>query len=229
MPQLAPAKKLGPATQRYLDIAEIRDDVVIMKDGTLRAVLMVASINFALKSADEQEAIVQAYISFLNGLESPLQIVIQSRKMNVDPYLESLAEKQKEAKNELLKAQIADYRGFVKDLVEMGEIMQKRFYVTVLYDPSSKKQKTFWTRFTESLSPGSSIKLKEKQFMERREEVLKRADTINSQLISMGVGGSLLDTQSLIELFYECYNPDVFSTEKLGDINKVRFEETPSV
>lgn len=224
-----PTKKPALATQRYLDIAEIRDDVVIMKDGTLRAVLMVSSINFALKSAEEQEAIVQAYISFLNGLDYPLQIVIQSRKMNVDPYLQSLLERQKEIDNELLKAQIADYRGFVKELVEMGEIMQKRFYVTVLFDPSRNKQKNFWTRFSESLSPTVGIKLKEKQFTERREELLKRVENINSQLSSMGVGGALLDTQGLIELFYECYNPDVFSTEKLGDINKVRFEETPSV
>jgi type IV secretory pathway VirB4 component len=228
MPQ-APVKKSGPATQRYLDIAEIRDDVVIMKDGTLRAVLMVSSINFALKSVDEQEAIIQAFISFLNGLEFPLQIVIQSRKMNVDPYLQSLLERQREISNELLKTQIADYRGFVQELVEMGEIMQKRFYVVVLFDPASNKRKNFWTRLSEAVSPAMNIRLKEKQFAECRAALLERSDLINSQLTSLGVGGTLLDTQSLIELFYECYNPDVFSTEKLGDINKVRFEETPSI
>ena len=221
--------KPGPATQRYLDIAEIRDDMVIMKDGTVRVVLMVSSINFALKSVDEQEAIVQAYMSFLNGLEYPIQIVIQSRKMNIDPYLTSLAARQKEISNELLKAQIADYRGFIQELVEMGEIMQKRFYVVIPYDPVSNKRKTFWTRFTESVSPVMGIRLKEKQLLERKEEVVKRAGMINGQLTSMGVGGVLLDTQGLIELYYECYNPDVFNTEKLGDINKVRFEENPPV
>lgn len=226
MPPSTSAKP-GPATQRYLDIAEIRDDMVIMKDGTVRVVLMVSSINFALKSVDEQEAIIQAYVSFLNGLEYPIQIVVQSRKMNIDPYLVSLAERQKEISNELLKAQVADYRGFIQELVEMGEIMQKRFYVVVPYDPVSNKRKNFWARFLESLSPVTGIQLKEKQLADRREESLKRAGMINGQLTSMGVGGVLLDTQGLIELFYECYNPDIFNAEKLGDMNKVRFEENP--
>ncbi|HBR80657.1 MAG: hypothetical protein UX09_C0010G0004 [Candidatus Uhrbacteria bacterium GW2011_GWE2_45_35] len=219
--------KPSQATQRFLDISEIRDDVVIMKDGTLRAVLMVSSINFALKSIDEQQAIVQAYMSFLNGLEYPIQIVIQSRKMNIDPYLESLAVQQKEIANELLKTQIADYRGFIQELVEMGEIMQKRFYAVVPFDPSSNKQKNFWTRFSEAISPALGIKLKEKQFQDRREELLNRVEVINGQLTSMGVGGSLLDTQSLIELFYESYNPDVAGIQKLGDVSKIRFEEAP--
>ena len=113
------ASKPGPATQRYLDINEIRDDVVIMKDGTLRAILMVSSINFALKSVYEQEAIVQAYMSFLNGLDHPVQIVIQSRKMDVDNYLNFLSEQNKKINNELLKTQIIDYRNFVKELIEM--------------------------------------------------------------------------------------------------------------
>ena len=226
---MSSTQKPSQATQRFLDIAEIRDDVVIMKDGTLRAVLMVSSINFALKSADEQQAIVQAYMSFLNGLEYPIQIVIQSRQMNVDPYLDSLAIKQKEIDNELLKTQIADYRGFIQELVEMGEIMQKRFYVTVPFDPATNKQKNFWTRFSEAVSPALGIKLKEKQFLERREDLLKRVGIINGQLSSMGVGGVMLETQSLIQLFYESYNPDIFATEKLGDISKVRFEETPTV
>jgi len=223
-----PPPKPGQATKRYLDIAEIRDNTVIMKDGTLRAVLMVSSINFALKSVDEQEAIVQAYMSFLNGLETPIQIVIQSRKMNIDPYISSLTKREHEIPNDLLKAQIADYRSFVQELVEMGEIMQKRFYVVILYDPSRSKQKSFWSRFSEAVSPALGIRLKEKQFLERREEVLKKAESINGQLTSLGVGGVLLDTQGLIELFYECYNPDIFAEEKLGDISKIRYEETPT-
>jgi hypothetical protein len=127
----------------------------------------------------------------------------------------------------LLKAQIADYRIFVQELVELGEIMQKRFYVVIPYDPSSNKQKNFFTRLSEAVSPALGIKLKEKQFQERREELLKRVDIINGQLTGMGVGGVLLDTQGLIELFYESYNPDVAGIQKLGDINKVRFEEMP--
>ncbi len=217
--------KPGPATQRYLDIAEIRDDVVIMKDGTLRAVIMVASINFALKSVDEQEAIVQAYTSFLNGLEYPIQVVIQSRKMNIESYMTSLQEQQKKTSNDLLRAQIADYRNFVQELVTLGEIMQKKFYVVVPYNPLGNKQKNFFTRFSEAISPALGIKLKEKTFQGYREEVMKRAETVIGQLNSMSVSGVPLDTQSLIELYYTSYNPDLFDSEKMGDLGKIRYEE----
>jgi hypothetical protein len=222
--KLAKAKP-GPATQQYLDISEIRDDVVVMKDGTMRAVLLAASVNFALKAADEQEAIVQAYMSFLNGLEYPIQIVIQSRKMNIDPYIESLKEQQKKTTNELLKAQIADYRNFIQELVVLGEIMQKRFYVVVPFDPKGAKRKKFMQRFSEAISPMVGIKLKESQFRERREELMKRVDIVRSQLNSMSVSSTVLDTQSLIELYYTCYNPDLFDKEKLGDLGKIRYED----
>ena len=124
--KLAKAKP-GPPTQRFLDIAEIREDVVVLKDGTLRGVFMVSSINFALKSEDEQQATVQSYMQFLNGLEYPIQVVVQSRKMNIDAYMEALKEQERTIKNDLLRTQIIDYRGFVNELVELGEIMQKKF------------------------------------------------------------------------------------------------------
>src|SRR3990167_11360403 len=111
--QLAKPKP-GQPTQRFLDIAEIREDVVVMKDGTLRAALMVSSINFALKSEDEQQAIIQGYMQFLNGLEHPLQIVVQSRRMNIDGYLERLKAQEDTIANELLKTQIRDYTSFIK-------------------------------------------------------------------------------------------------------------------
>ena len=118
--------KPGPSTARYLDIAELRDDVVIMKDGTIRAVIMTASINFALKSPEEQDAAIQGYVSFLNALEYPIQIVIQSRRMNIDLYIQRLRDTQKLQQNELLKAQINDYIGFVSELVTLGDIAWRR-------------------------------------------------------------------------------------------------------
>src|SRR3989339_1804717 len=114
--------KPGQPTQRYLDIAEIRENCVVLKDGTLRAVLMVSSINFALKSEDEQQAIIQGYMSFLNSLEYPIQIVIQSRKMNIDAYLGSLGEAERATKNDALRNQILDYRSFIQELVSLGDI-----------------------------------------------------------------------------------------------------------
>src|SRR3989339_282798 len=113
-------KKPSTSTQSFLDIASIHDDVVIMKDGTLRVVLLVSSINFSLKSEDEQNALISAYASFLNSIDFPIQIVIQSRPLNIDGYLMRLGQMEKDQKNELLKMQIADYRNFVREMVDLG-------------------------------------------------------------------------------------------------------------
>ncbi|MBI2476818.1 hypothetical protein HYV72_01460, partial [Candidatus Uhrbacteria bacterium] len=121
------AQSKGPSTQKYLDISQVRDDVAVMKDGTMRAVVLVSSINFALKSEDEQQGVIQAYMQFLNGLESPIQVVIQSRNMNIDEYVSRMRQAERELKNELLRTQMQDYIQFVHDLVEGGEIMSKRF------------------------------------------------------------------------------------------------------
>jgi hypothetical protein len=216
--------KPGPNTVSYLDIAEIRDDMVMLKDGTVRAVLLVSSINFALKSEDEQEAIIQAYMSFLNSLEFPIQIVIQSRRMNIDAYMNALKEQEQKSENDLLRAQISDYRTFVGELVELGQIMQKRFYVVLPYDPLSNKRKNFWTRLSESLSPAASAKLNEKQLADRLEQLMRRVDVVQGELNSMGLASVRLDTQSLIELYYNVYNPDLFEEEKLTSLDEIRVE-----
>ena len=221
--QLAKPKP-GPSTQQYLDIAEIRDDMVLMKDGTVRAVLLVSSINFALKSGDEQEAIIQAYMSFLNGLEYPIQIVIQSRKMNIDAYMNRLNEQQKKTTNDLLRAQIADYRTFVNELVELGQIMQKRFYLVLPYDPITNKRKNFFARLSEALSPTAAAKLNQTQIADRVEQLSRRAEMISGELSSMGLGSARLDTQALIQLYYEVYNPDLFDTERLTDVSQIMHE-----
>jgi hypothetical protein len=222
--KLAGAKP-GPATQRYLDIAEIKEDVVVMKDGTMRAVLIVASINFALKSEDEQNAIIAAYVQFLNALEFPLQIVIQSRRLNIDNYLDRLRESQKNQTNELLRMQIADYRNFVSELVSLGQIMQKQFFVVVPYNPLTDKAKGFFSRLSEVFSPALSVKLAEDRFRKRRDDLLTRAEHISGNLGSMGLKAVQLDTQSLIELFYRVYNPETYDTQKMQDAAKLRVSD----
>lgn len=217
--------KPGPATQRHLDIAEVKEDVVVMKDGTLRSVLLVSSINFALKSEDEQQAIIQAYISFLNSLEFPLQIVIQSRKLNVDKYLDKLRENEKNQTNELLRVQIADYRNFVQELVTLGQIMQKQFFVVVPYNPLSDKRKGFWQRLQESFTPAFLVKLAEEKFRKRRSDLMLRVEHIQGSLASMGLKSALLDTQSLIELYYRVYNPETYDNEKMTDTTRLRVTE----
>ncbi|MFA6017975.1 MAG: TraC family protein [Patescibacteria group bacterium] len=218
--------KSGQPTQRYLDIAEIREDCVVMKDGTLRAVLMVSSINFALKSEDEQQAIIQGYMQFLNGLDHPLQISIQSRRMNVDGYINALKKQEDAIHNELLRTQIRDYTSFIKELVEMGQIMQKRFFVVIPYDPTegNEKGKGFMSKLSSAFSPAKIVKLNEKRFRERRYSLMQRTSTVASGLTSMGLQVVMLDTQGLIELYYSSYNPDVYDAEKLVDVGKLRVE-----
>jgi hypothetical protein len=221
-----PKKKKSkvPATQKYLDIAEIRDSTVILRDGSLRAVLLVSSINFALKSEEEQLAVIQSYVSFLNYLEHPLQIVIQSRKLNIDKYLNDITEREKVQTNELLRMQTAEYRQFVSELVELGEIMSKKFYMVVPYTPGADKKKNFRERLTATFSPLATIKLKEKKFRQLKQELDKRIETIISGLSGMGLNAAPLDTQALIELYYNTYNPEVSEQQKLKPINELQVE-----
>lgn len=213
-----------PATQSYLPIAEIKDGVVILKDGTLRAVMMVSSLNFALKSEDEQNAIISAYVGFLNSLDFPVQIIVQSRRLQIKPYLEQLGEIEKQQQNELLRVQIADYRAFVEELVEIGQIMTKRYYVVVPLDPLSNTKKSFFSRFKEVLKPMVSIRLKDERFTKRKEDLDLRVRQVEGGLSSIGLSAIRLDTQALIELYYSTYNPDIAYAETLGDVNQLRVE-----
>lgn len=205
---------------------EIKDDVVVVKDGTLRAVVLVSSINFALKSEDEQNAIIQAYTQFLNSFEFPVQIVIQSRKLDIDEYLNRLEKTEKEQTNELLKMQTREYRQFVGELIELADIMSKRFYVVVPYNPVTRKKSSgFVDQLKEALAPTQVIQLKREQFEKYRIEVAKRVDFIVSGLSAMGLKAVNLDTQSLIELYYNTYNPDTYDQQPLVPVEKLRLEQ----
>jgi type IV secretory pathway VirB4 component len=216
--------KLHVSTQQYLDIAEIKDNTVVLKDGTLRGILLVSSINFSLKSDEEQDAIINAYISFLNSLNHPLEIIIQSRKLNIDGYIDGLEEVSKNQTNELLKAQTEEYRNYIKELISLGDIMTKRFYVAVPYSPFSDKPKGFFARLFEVFSPTKFITLREAKFQEYHMELEKRMGYITSGLESMGLAAITLDTQSLIELFYNTYNPETSKSEKLVEVGQLQTE-----
>lgn len=221
-------KPSAPSTQQYLDVASIQDDAVILKDGTLRAVLLVSSLNFALKSEDEQQGLVANYVSFLNSLDHPLQVVVQSRKMRVDNYVAELKAQEEKTGNMLLREQIRDYVGFVTDLIELGDIMQKRFFVVVPYDPVGNKQKSFMDRLKEVLKPAKVIKLKTAEYEERVKQLNLRAERVTSNLQSMGLKVARLDTQGLIEVFYSSYNPEISQSEKMVDTEKISLEEQPA-
>ncbi|MBT4153953.1 MAG: hypothetical protein HOE53_04875 [Candidatus Magasanikbacteria bacterium] len=217
------------STQASLPIAEIKDGVVVLKDGTLRSVLITSSINFALKSEDEQNALISNYVGFLNSIDFPMQIVIQSRQLQIEPYLEKLYEIEKNQANELLRVQIADYRAFMRELIDIGQIMTKRFYVVVPYNPLSNKKKTWWTRFKEVLKPMASIRMKEEAFERRKGDLESRVRQIVSGLQGIGLQVQQLQTQELIELYYSTYNPDIAFQEPMQDVDKLRIDEPTSV
>ena len=219
------ANKGTESTQKYVDIAEIKEDVVVMKDGTLRAVILVSSINFALKGEDEQQALVSAYMDFINGFEFPFQIVIQSRKLNMERYLTNLALLEKDQKNELLKTQMGAYREYVKELIDIGDIMTKRFYIVLMFTPYSKgKKKSYFRKVRDVFTPGAVIKISKKSFEEYKTDLNIRTNQVAGSLKSMGLQAVALDTQSLIELYYNIYNPSEASTQPLEDINKLQVE-----
>jgi len=155
--QKQPQSAKLPSTQRFLAIAEIRDGTVVLRDGTLRTALLCSSVNFSLKSDEEQEALIAGYVQFLNTLDFPLQIVVQSRKLSIDTYLSRLAESEKNQTNELLRLQIADYRKFVSELVELGAIMSKRFFMVVPYNPLSDKKRGFFSRLQDVITPARAV------------------------------------------------------------------------
>lgn len=224
MPKDTKKEKTAPSTTSYLEIAEIKDNAVVMKDGTLRAVLLCSSVNFALKSEDEQNATISAYIGFLNSLDFPLQIMIQSRKLNIDGYLAKLGELAKQQTNELLRVQMTEYTSYIRELISLGEIMTKRFYVVVPYNPGSDAKRSFWRRLQTVLSAGTVIRLSREDFASYLESLDKRVGYVNSGLSSMGLKAVQLDTQSLIELYYNCYNPQLGEQEKLVSVDKLQVE-----
>lgn len=213
-----------PSTQAGLPIAEIKDGVVVLKDGSMRKVLITSSINFALKSEDEQNALISSYVGFLNSIDFPIQIVVQSRRLQIQPYLDKLYTLEREQPNELLRVQIADYRAFIQELVDIGQIMTKRFYVVVPHNPLSKHQKGFFTRFKEIISPAAAIRLKEERFRQRKEDLDMRVRQVFAGLQGMGLQVAELDTQSLIELYYTTYNPDIAFNESLGKLEDLQVE-----
>jgi len=189
------------------------------KGAGLRAVLMVSSLNFALKSEEEQDALVFQYEIFLNSLDFPLQFVIQSRHLNIRPYLDTLAAHQKEESNELLKVQIGEYIEFVRTFVEMSNIVAKTFFAVVPFQPTIAEQHTkgvlkgFSSLFG---STKSASKESEDDFEKFKSQLTQRIDAVSLGLRRLGLRVALLNTEELIELFYGLYNPTESQRPKDG-------------
>jgi type IV secretory pathway VirB4 component len=214
-------RKQEQSTQQHLPIAAVQEDVVTLKNGGLRAVLLVSSINFDLKSEEEQEATVGSYVSFLNGLQFPVQILIQSRPLIIDDYLDQVRAAEKQQLNDLLRLQTAEYRTYIAELVSRANIMTKRYYVIIPYDAAADIQLAFWTRLQKAVWPGSEIRLSRQDFLKRAEKLDKRVNAVATGLNNVGLQVRRLDTQSLIELYYSTYNPGSMQVQPLPDIEKL--------
>jgi len=206
------------ATQRFLPIAEIRGDTVILKNGGLRAVISVEALNFNLKSETEQKGIIAGYQSFVNTLNFPIQIVLRSTKINIDPYLNKLKAIADKQKNLLLKEQTVEYSAFIERIVEAADIMQKRFFVVVPLDDSPERKSAF-ASFMEwiGLDDSSARALKRHQQFERRTTPLRdRVSLVETGLNNIGLVTRRLNTRDLIELYYQVYNPATSQEQKLS-------------
>ena len=196
------------ATQQFVPIDRIRDGIVTMKDGELRAVLMTNSLNLSLKGEDEQQAIIVQFQSLLNTLDFPVQFFIQSRRLNIKPYMDLLTERSKDVKEDLLKLQINEYMGFIKKFTEETNIMTKHFFVVVPYMPSILSSKG---GSVSSLIPfggsGSSIKKENDSFEEARIQLEQRVSTVSQGLVRFGIRSQKLNTEEVVELFYKLFNP----------------------
>jgi hypothetical protein len=212
------AANAASATQQFLGFAEIKDDIIVLKNGTLRGVLAVSTINYDLKSSDEQEAIIAQYQNFLNSIDFPIQILISSRKLNLDHYLEFLEKKEKTQQNELLRLQISEYRNFISQLVDVSNIMDKGFYIIVPFSPIESTEKSFIKNLFAVSNPRKNILEQREVFETYKTQLFQRMDQVTAGLSGIGLRLAPVKTQELIELLYNAYNPSVFTLSELGDV-----------
>jgi hypothetical protein len=201
------------AAQEFVPIKEVKNNVIILKDGSIRGVLIASSINLSLKSRDEQEAIINQFQAFLNGLDFSVQIVMQSRRLDIRPYLLTLEARLKDQTEQLLKIQTREYIDFIKSFTDEVNIMTKSFFVVVPYSTRIIKSSD---GLLDSLIGGSSPKKQVEDtkkaidladFEEKRSQLDQRMGVISEGLGGLGIRSSQLTTEEIVELFYKTFNP----------------------
>ena len=210
--------------QDHLSIAEIKDGVVVLKDGSIRVVLAVSSINFDPKSSTEQEAIIYAYQRFLNSLDFPLQILISTRKFDIKPYLQMLERKKETEQNPLMRNQIEDYMKFVGELVNVSNIMSKLFYVVIPFYVIESKKDGYFARVMKAIRPRKEIYHKREQFETYKNQLFQRVEEVKESMSGAGVRMVPLDTQELIEMYYNYYNPSEFEHVAVPTLQELNIE-----
>ena len=212
------------STQTYLRFGEIRDNTLVLKNGGMRSILKVTSINFNLKSEQEQNAIIFSYQNFLNSLEFPVQILIRSKKLNIDNYIDQIDKLGEKQTNPLLKEQTKEYSVYIKTHVEYADIMEKEFYIIIPYDPGRVQGQLSIQKFFARLAPKDSyldIKRRHAEFNHTKKGLVQRVNVVKSGLANCGLKANELNTIEIINLFYKTYNPNISRSAKLK-----QFEET---
>ncbi len=203
----------NPATQDFVEIKDVRQGVVMLKNGGLRKIVMISGTNFALKSEVEQGLILSAFQNFLNGLDFSLQIFIHSRKLNIEQYLQNLGRRLEQETNGLLKNQITEYREFIRTLVAENAIMNKTYFAVIPYDPiqisetGKKLAGNIFGFFSKKPATPTTDSLTEEKFSEYLEQINQRVERVVSGLNQVGLRVVPLEGDELTELFYNLYNP----------------------
>ena len=214
------------STQNSLLLSELRDNMVVMADGSFRAVIACESINFDLMSSREREGIEFSYQNFLNSLYFPIQIFIRSQRVDIGPYLDKLSEIQRSQDNMLLSVLMDDYISFIDELSQEANIMDKSFYIVVPYYPTGdgdlvKQSKGFFSKVFAPQKANGVTKINKEVYEKAKDEIKNRVDAVMSSLMQVGVRSAQLKTQELGTLYYNVYNPDTAVREPLTNFNNV--------
>lgn len=202
-------------TQEFVPIKEIRDGIVVLKDGGMRAIIMASSLNFALKSQDEQNSIIFQFQNFLNSLDFSVQIFIQSKKLDIQPYIALLEERYKEQVSELMKVQTREYIEFIKTFTESSNIMTKSFFIVIPYTPAAIAPNDVVGKILGKQKGG--VKQENNNFDEHRSQLEQRIGVVEQGLVRCGIRTAQLGTEEIVELYYKIFNPG--ETEKPIQLN----------
>lgn len=192
------------STQNFVPLQDIKDGVVILKNGQLNMVLLASSINFALKSTDEQAAILHQFQAFLNTLDFSIQFYVQSRRLNIQPYLDQLASRESKQDNDLMRIQLREYMQFVRTFTEEVDVMTKNFFIVIPYTPVSANLETNLKDF---LGVKKRMYYDDSNFGEHRLQLEQRVSLVEQGLSRVGVRTIPLQNEELVELYYHVFNP----------------------
>jgi hypothetical protein len=198
------------STQQFLEIDQVKEGIMILKSKALRGIMMVTSINFALMSEDEQNAVIGQYQSFLNSLDFPLQIIIQSRRLNITSYLDKLKDLENRQSNDLLRTQIIEYRNFINEIVAGGSIMNKSFYVIVPFQPMliSGLAQGAKSKPAGQTKAAAAVELGQEQFNQGKSQLLQRMEFVALGLRRCGLQCVPLNSLEIAEFFWSTHHPE---------------------